>query len=53
MSDEELIEELSEHAHSLEESSGQVNPFLAHEYELLTIAVKRLSQLTAHPVPPR
>jgi hypothetical protein len=52
MSDKELIEELSEHARHLEEPDGQVNPFLAHEHELLTNAVKRLSQLTAYPAPP-
>jgi hypothetical protein len=45
MSDEELIEELAAHARNFQESNGEVNPFLGHEYELLTQAAQRIGQL--------
>lgn len=47
MSDQELIEELTVQARNFREASGEVNPFLAHEYDLLTRAAQRLDQLTA------
>lgn len=34
MSDQKLIEELAAHARNFQESSGEVNPFLAHELQL-------------------
>ena len=48
MSDQELIEELAAQARNFQETSGEVNPFLAHEYELLTLAAQRLGQFTAN-----
>ena len=47
MSDQELIQELTVQARNFQEASGEVNPFLAHEYELMTRAAQRLDQLTA------
>lgn len=45
MSDHELIQELTAQARDLEEASGEVNPFLLREYELLTQAARRIEQL--------
>jgi hypothetical protein len=45
MSDSEL--ELTQHARELEDANGEVNPFLAHEHELLMKAAQRLGQLSA------
>jgi hypothetical protein len=52
MSDNELVDELIEHARNLEDSGGGVNPFLVHEHELLMRAAERLNQLRTGISPP-
>jgi hypothetical protein len=52
MSDNELVDELIEHARNLEDTGGGVNPFLAHEHELLMRAAERLNQLSTGTSPP-
>ena len=52
MSDNELVDELIEHARNLEDTGGGVNPFLIHEHELLMRAAERLNQLSAGSGPP-
>ena len=46
MSDQELIQELTEQARDLEDPDGRVNPLLFRDHQTLTLAARRIEQLS-------